>query len=46
MGPKTNRGLPLYIGRYLDKDTNRMKTLPAPSYLYNKTNYVATLRHA
>lgn len=45
MGAINGQSLTLYLGRYRDPVTNKVKLIKRPSYIYNKYDYVATLDH-
>ena len=46
MGPKTKNGLPIFMGRYVDMRTGRVKTISKPPSLYDKTSYDQSLAFA
>lgn len=38
LGPLAKDGLPIYIGRYVDRKTNRLKLLPRPNFAVNPSD--------
>lgn len=45
MGPVSQKGLPLYLGRYKDRKTGRLKLISPPNYLYNWKNWNSVFDH-
>lgn len=45
-GSINKNSLPIYIGRYLDKKTGKIKLVKRPNYIYNKYDFNATYDHA
>jgi hypothetical protein len=39
MGQLSNRSVPLYMGRWFDRRTGKVRTLPKPNYVYNSMNW-------
>lgn len=46
MGPLNRGGAPIFLGRWYDSRTNRIKTLMKPRYLYNPTDWNSTFTHS
>jgi hypothetical protein len=46
VGPIAKKGLPLYMGRFLDPKTNRIKLISKPSYIYDKYSWQESFDHA
>lgn len=45
MGPISQKGLPLYLGRYKDRKTGRLKLISPPNYLYNWREWSSVFDH-
>lgn len=46
IGALTPSGSPLFMGRWYDAKTNRVKSFVKPKYVYNPTNYNAVMSHS
>lgn len=46
MGPTKKGGLALYLGRFKDPRTKKLKTMKKPNYIFNKYDYQQNLDHS
>ena len=46
MGQITKNGVPLYLGRWYDRKTNRIRAFVPGNYVYNPLDFNSTLNHA
>lgn len=45
IGPISKTGLPIYLGRYYDEKTNRIKTIGPPSRNINMTDWKTKMNY-
>lgn len=45
IGNLTQSGSPLFMGRWYDAKTNRVKSFVKPKYIYNTSDYNAVMSH-